>query len=185
MENLLYIPVILWLAIISWFDLRKSEIPHSAWVVIPLGLAILYRAVLGTWSLVLLALIIAAASERAVLSRLLRLDVIMHVRSWIPFLIPALWWSFPNHPYTSLSILAFWIAWEFGWWGGADATVAICLFLILPAPTLLFAFVLVHLITVFILTVRSLLLGKSLHLHRIPGLPLLFISTITILLFKV
>lgn len=170
--------VILWLMVISWFDLRKSEIPHSAWVVIPLGMAILCRAVLGTWSLVLLALIIAAASERVFISRLLRLDVFLHVRSWIPLLISTLWWSFPIHPFASLSILAFWIAWEFGWWGGADATAAICLFLILPASTMMASFVLVHLVIVAILAVRSLIVERRLRLHRLPGLLLLFIAAV-------
>ena len=35
--------VVSWLIIISWFDLRKSEIPHSGWVNIPLIAAIISR----------------------------------------------------------------------------------------------------------------------------------------------
>ena len=28
--------IVAWLGIISWFDIRKNEIPRSAWVIIPL-----------------------------------------------------------------------------------------------------------------------------------------------------
>ena len=48
--------VVSWLIIISWFDLRKSEIPHSGWVIIPLIAAIIYRTFLGDFSLVALTI---------------------------------------------------------------------------------------------------------------------------------
>jgi len=178
MDTVILIPVLLWLVLVSWFDIRKSEVPHSTWVIIPLFLAIIYQGVLGNWSLVLFAILISLISERQFLARFTRAIPIMSVRTWLPILIVSLLWSVQSFPIATLSILAFWIAWEFGWWGGADATTAICLFLLLPAAGLLFGFVLVHLITVLTLAVHSWITTKKFQIHRVPGLPLLLLSII-------
>lgn len=176
MDLLIFIPVLIWLGIISWFDLRKSEIPHSAWVIVPLCLSIFYRIALGTWSLVVLALLIAAISERAAIARYCRFSLFDQIKIWIPFLIPVLWWSIQLFPIATLAILVFWVAWELGWWGGADATTAIALFLLRPSTELFFLFSLIHLGTVTILSIFSLATERRLKLHRLPGLPLLFLS---------
>jgi hypothetical protein len=180
MDTAILIPVLLWLGVVSWFDIREHEIPHSAWVIIPLVLAIIYQGVLENWSLVLFAVLISLISERQFLARFTRAIPIMSVRTWLPILIVSLLWSVQSFPIATLSILAFWIAWEFGWWGGADATTAICLFLLLPAAGLLFGFVLVHLITVLTLAVHSWITTKKFQIHRVPGLPLLLISTLVV-----
>lgn len=178
MDTAILIPVLLWLGVVSWFDIREHEIPHSAWVIIPLVLAIIYQGVLGNWSLVLFAVLISLISERLFLSRYPRVMPFMSVRTWLPILIVSLLWSAQSFPVATLSIFAFWVAWEFGWWGGADATAAICLFLLLPAAGLLFGFVLVHLITVLTLAMHYWITTKKFQLHRVPGLPLLLISTL-------
>jgi hypothetical protein len=51
MDTAILIPVLLWLGVVSWFDIREHEIPHSAWVIIPLVLAIIYRVYweIGHW----------------------------------------------------------------------------------------------------------------------------------------
>lgn len=178
MEHLIIIPVLLWLAIISWFDLRKNEIPHSAWVIVPFCLSILYRVTLGTWSLILLAVLIAAISERAMIAKYCRFSLLSQIKTWIPFLILILWWTIQLFPIAGLAILAFWVAWELGWWGGADATTAITLFLLWPTAELFFLFSLIHLGTVTILSTFSLVTERRLKLHRLPGLPLLFLSVL-------
>jgi len=178
MDTAILIPVLLWLGVVSWFDIREHEIPHSAWVIIPLVLAIIYQGVLENWSLVLFAVLISLISERLFLSRYPRVMPFMSVRTWLPILIISLLWSAQSFPVATLSIFAFWVAWEFGWWGGADATAAICLFLLLPAAGLLFGFVLVHLITVLTLAVHSWITTKKFQIHRVAGLPLLLISTL-------
>lgn len=180
MDTAILIPVLLWLGVVSWFDIREHEIPHSAWVIIPLVLAIIYQGVLENWSLVLFAVLISLISERLFLSRYPRVMPFMSVRTWLPILIISLLWSAQSFPVATLSIFAFWVAWEFGWWGGADATAAICLFLLLPAAGLLFGFVLVHLITVLTLAVHSWITTKKFQIHRVPGLPLLLISTLVV-----
>lgn len=184
MDTAILIPVLLWLGVVSWFDIREHEIPHSAWVIIPLVLAIIYQGVLENWSLVLFAVLISLISERLFLSRYPRVMPFMSVRTWLPILIVSLLWSAQSFPVATLSIFAFWVAWEFGWWGGADATAAICLFLLLPAAGLLFGFVLVHLITVLTLAVHSWITTKKFQIHRVPGLPLLLISTLVVAYFS-
>ena len=64
MDWIIFILVVVWLGIVSWFDIRKSEIPHSAWVIIPLIGACFYRTWQGNWVLVLLTILVAAVSER-------------------------------------------------------------------------------------------------------------------------
>lgn len=156
------------------------EIPHSAWVIVPLVLAIVYQGVLGKWPLVLFTLLISIISERQLLARFPRFMVYARVRVWLPILIASLLWSVQSFPLATLSIFSFWIAWELGWWGGADATTAICLFLVFPTSSLLLCFILIHAITVICLGIYSLLKEKRLRLHKIPGLPLLLLSTLMI-----
>lgn len=176
MDLLIFIPVLIWLAIISWFDLRKSEIPHSAWVIVPFCLSILYRVASGTWSLVLLAVLIASISERALIAKYSRFSLIGQIKAWIPLLLPIVWCSIQFFPIATLAILAFWVAWELGWWGGADATTGITLFLIWPTVELFMLFGLVNLGAVIILSFFSIIREKRLKLHHLPGLPLLFLS---------
>lgn len=184
MDWIIFGIAVTWLAAVSWFDLRKSEVPHSAWVVIPLVLAIVYQGVLGKWPLVLFTLLISIISERQLLTRFPRFMAYTRVRFWIPILLALLLWSVQSFPLATLSIFAFWVAWELGWWGGADATAAICLFLVFPASSLLLSFILIHAITVICLAIYSLLKEKRLRLHKLPGLPLLLLSTLLINAFS-
>jgi len=78
--------VVTWLGIVSWFDIRKSEIPHSAWVVIPLIGAGLYRIWQGDWTLVLLAAVVAAVSERDRISQAFGWEELSRIITWLPLL---------------------------------------------------------------------------------------------------
>jgi hypothetical protein len=171
--------VVAWLGIISWFDIRKSEIPHSFWVILPLIGACAFQAWQGDWRLVLLAVLVAAISERERLSLLLHKEEIGKILPWIPLLLLGLFCAVQFSPIAALAILGFWIAWELKWWGGADAVAALTLILIYPKITFILAFLGVHLIAALGLTVSSLLKSKSVKLHQIPGLPLLFLAVLS------
>ena len=79
--------VILWLAVVSWFDLRKGEVPPSLWVIIPLALAGAYRAWQGGWQLVVLTGLVALISERERISKRFGFEEIGRVLTWLPFLL--------------------------------------------------------------------------------------------------
>ena len=70
MDWIIFAVVVIWLGIISWFDIRKSEIPHSAWVVIPMIAVGVFRIWQGGWALVLLTVFVVVVSERERISTL-------------------------------------------------------------------------------------------------------------------
>ena len=178
MDWIIFILVVAWLGIVSWFDIRKSEIPHSAWVIIPLIGACFYRTWQGNWALVLLTILVAAVSERERISHLFGWEEIGKMVTWFPLLFLGIYLSIQTSPFAALAIIGFWAAWELKWWGGADAVSAITLNLINPNTTYILAFLVVHVIAMLVLTFISLVKSKSVKLHQIPGLPLLFLSVI-------
>lgn len=170
--------IVAWLGIISWFDIRKNEIPHSAWVIIPLIGACFYRAWQGNWALVLLTILVAFVSERERISHLFGWEEIGKMVTWFPLLFLGVYLSVQTSPFAALAIIGFWAAWELKWWGGADAVAAITLILIYPGLTFILAFLSVHIIVTIGLFGRSLMKEKSVKMHRIPGLPLLLLATV-------
>ena len=174
--------VVTWLGIVSWFDIRKNEIPHSGWVIIPLIGACFYRAWQGDWALVLLSVIIAAVSERERLSRIVRREDIGRIITWVPLLFLGVYLSIQVSPFAALAIIGFWVAWELEWWGGADALAAMIIILIYPELSFIMAFLVVHGIVTIGLAIGSLLKEKKIELHKIPGLPLLLMA---VLLFQI
>ena len=86
MDWILFGLVVTWLGIVSWFDIRKNEIPHSAWVVIPLIGAAVYRILQGDWILVLLACVVAAVSERNRISQAFGWEELSRIIAWLPLL---------------------------------------------------------------------------------------------------
>ena len=180
MDWIIFGLVVTWLGIVSWFDIRKSEIPHSAWVVIPLIGAGLYRIWQGDWALVLLAVLVAAVSERDRISQAFGWEELSRIITWLPLLFLGGFLSIQSSPLSALAIIAFWAAWELMWWGGADAVAAIAIILIYPEIAFILAFLSVHAITAIMLTIRSLIKEKTARLHRIPGLPLILIAVISL-----
>ena len=132
MDWIIFVFVVTWLGIVSWFDIRKNEIPHSAWVVIPLIGAGLYRIWQGDWTLVLLAAVVAAVSERDRISQAFGWEELSRIITWLPLLFLGGFLSIQSSPLSALAIIAFWAAWELMWWGGADAVAAIAIILIYP-----------------------------------------------------
>ena len=180
MNWIIFSLVIIWLGIISWFDIRKNEIPHSAWVIIPLLGAGVYQVWQGDWEFVLLATLIAAVSERERISQIIGWKEIVRMNTWFPLLFLGAILSIQASPITALSIIGFWAAWELKWWGGADAVAAIILLLIYPGINFIIVFLVVHVITTIGLAIRSLIKENTIRLHKIPGLPLLFLTVIPI-----
>ena len=180
MDWIIFGLVVTWLGTVSWFDIRKSEIPHSAWVVIPLIGAGLYRIWQGDWTLVLLAAVVAAVSERYRISQAFGWEELSRIITWLPLLFLGAFLSIQSSPLAALAIIGFWAAWELKWWGGADAVAAISIILIYPKITFILAFLIVHVIATVMLTIRSLIKEKTAHLHRIPGLPLILIAVISL-----
>lgn len=169
--------IFLWLTLVSWFDLRKREVPHTAWVVIPLICAAIYQAVTGDWHLSFLSGMVALASERQCLAKLseLRVDTIFF---WIPWLLASLYAAASSNPVGAIAIVAFWAAWELHCWGGADAVTAITLALIWPDIGLVIAVLVVHAFVAMIAGLVSLMRERKLRVHEFPGLPLLLLSAV-------
>jgi len=185
MDWIIFGLVAAWLGIVSWFDIRKNEIPHSAWVTIPLIGACGFRTWLGGWSLVLLAILVAAVSERERISQLFGWEEIKRIFTWFPLLFLCVYFSIQVSPFAALSIIGFWVAWELKWWGGADAVSAITTCLVWPCEFFVLAFLAVHGIAAIVLTTRSLIKNRTVKFHRIPGLPLILISVLLVQILQI
>jgi hypothetical protein len=179
MDWIIFGLVVVWLGIISWFDIRKNEIPHSVWVIIPLIGACFYRTWQGNWALVLLTILVAAVSERERISQLFGWEEIGKMITWFPLLFLGVYLSIQTSPFAALAIIGFWVAWELKCWGGADAVAALTIILIYPEVTFILAFLGIHVIAALGLAIRSLLKSKSVKLHKIPGLPLLLLAILS------
>jgi hypothetical protein len=180
MDWIIFGLVVVWLAMVSWFDIRKSEIPHSAWVIIPIILASAYRIWQGGWPLVLLTAFVVVVSERERISILFQMDELGRIITWFPLLFLGAFFAVQISPIATLAIIGFWAAWELKWWGGADATAAITLILIYPELIFIVAFLGVHVFVTIGLAIRSLMKEKSIQLHKVPGLPLLLLAVVSL-----
>ena len=178
MDWIIFGLVVTWLGIVSWFDIRESEIPHSAWVVIPLIGAGLYRIWQGDWTLVLLAAVVAAVSERYRISKAFGWEELSRIITWFPLLFLGAFLSIQSSPLSALAIIGFWAAWELKWWGGADAVSAITICLIWPGIFFIMSFLVIHLIVVIALGLVSMVREQKIKLHRLPGLPILLASVL-------
>ena len=176
--------VTIWLTAVSWFDLRKGEVTHSAWVIVPLVVAGAYRTWQGDWQLVVLAGLVALISERERISKLFRFEEIGRVLTWLPLLLLALFWSVQNDPISAFSIVGFWVAWELGWWGGADAVSAIALCLVWPGSEFFLAFFGCHAIVAIGLLAFTYKTERKVRLHRWPGLPIMLMAVICMQIFQ-
>ena len=182
MELWVLIIVLIWLGIVSWFDLRTREVPHMAWVVVPFLGAMIYQIALGGWRLAFLAVVVALVSERQRLAKLTELNIDT-IFFWVPFLFAGLYLAGSFNPVGAISIVGFWIAWELRCWGGADAVASIALVLIWPELSIVLALLVVHLLVALVATGVSLLKEKKLSFHQMPGLPLLLFSVVLRALF--
>lgn len=149
--------ILVWLAPLAVYDLRRSTVPHIAWVAGPGALAMGYAIWHGDWSLAVMGIVGLLASERHHLPK--------GWRKWI------FWWGLittlglitftnPESLPGALAVIGFWLCFEAGWWAGADALVAMTLALVWPDTLLLAAMAGAHL-GLSALRPTSLPLGRS------------------------
>lgn len=175
--------VLIWLGIISYFDLRKREIPHSAWVVLPWLAVMMLRLLQGGWQMVLLSAMVALVSERKRFAELTKLPL-DGWSIWIPPLFLFTYWALITNPVGALSILGFWLAWELRAWGGADAVASIALVLLWPELAFVIALLGVHLAAALASTAYGLIRDKRWQLHSLPGLPLILATVLAFLAMR-
>lgn len=178
MESAIFGGVTAWLAVLSWCDLRKGEVPHSLWVAAPLALAGAYRAGQGGWPLALLAGLLALASERERIASGLRLAEAGRLLTWAPLLFLGLLWAAQANALIAFSLLGFWAAWELGWWGGADAACALTLFLIWPETRFFLAFFGCHALVALGALGVTWARRRTVTIHRLPGLPIMLCAVV-------
>lgn len=172
---IIYIPVLIWLGILSWYDIKIRGIPHSAWVIIPLILAGIYRIRMGGWQLVILIGLIVAVSEREWIAIKIRWGGITSIFGWVPILTVVFCMAAPISPIGVMAILGFWLAWELKWWGGADAVVGIIIMSIWPYGVTMVCLTISNLVN-FIWD-RFIYNPKNPKIPSVPGIPI-FLSTI-------
>ena len=178
MDTVVLILALLWLGLVSWFDLRTKQIPHSAWVIVPLVVAILYRIAYSGWELVVLTSLVAFASERKRLAQASSIELFSSLFMWLPLVGVSFLRAGAVNPLASVAILFFWIAWELRVWGGADAVASITLMLLWPDMKLVVALLGVHLVAALVVTIGTLIRERRWKLHAIPGLPLLLLTVL-------
>ncbi len=178
METVILILALLWLGLVSWFDLRTKQVPHSAWIIVPLVVAILYRIAYSSWELIVLTILVAFASERKRLAQASGIALFSSVYMWLPLVCVSFLRAGAVNPLAAVAILSFWIAWELHIWGGADAVAAITLMLLWPDMKLVVALLGVHLAAAFVVTISTLIRERRWKLHAIPGLPLLLMTVL-------
>lgn len=172
------VPALIWLAIISWFDLRTRQIPHTAWAVIPFLFGLAFRIVNGGWAISLLSISVVMASERNDLGRFRYLSNLGSIYPCIPMIGCLGYLAGESNLPATLAILGFWISWELRFWGGADALVSITLILFWPDAPLLISFILANFLVAIVATLISLIRERKLRTHQIPGIPILLLSVI-------
>jgi hypothetical protein len=122
-------PVLLWLAILSYFDWKTCQVPQIAWVFLPHLAASTYRVLSGEWALAALASVTILASERGRLPAKWRRAGTTLVA---PVIILLIWMGGIPLETISLAMVGFWLVWELHAWGGADTLTAIVLLLLWP-----------------------------------------------------
>ncbi|MCC7359924.1 MAG: hypothetical protein IT317_10630 [Anaerolineales bacterium] len=195
--NLLELAVLIWLAPLALYDLRRKEVPHMACVAVPCLAAIVYSLAGGIWQLSAAAAIAVVASERSFVR-----DV--RVRRWLFSVALAvaclLVLDSGEAAPGAIGVIGFWLAFELGWWAGADAVVAITLALLWPGVELLVAIAAAHLgIMVILWLARKLRVvceriqggQSSMHLQSnagpgttLPGLPIITLAVVLLFLAR-
>jgi hypothetical protein len=171
-------PTLIWLAAISWFDLRTRQIPHSAWVAIPFLLGIAFRVLQGGWELAILSILTVIVSERKFISKFRYLHSLEGIFLWVPIIALAATNACTRSLTPTLAVIGFWVAWELQIWGGADAMVSMTLIQIWPDGDLLVSFFLANLLVALVATGVSLVRERKFRIHEFPGLPILLITMI-------
>jgi len=151
---------LLWLAPLAVYDLKKKAVPHIAVVAVPCFIAAIFATLRGDDTLAVMALAALYASERPNYLRLKRPALVLAIIALSALTLAGRVESLPG----ALAIFAFWIAYEIGWWAGADALAAMTLALLWPDILLIVALGVAHFVAaavLFILRRRPLMVTSS------------------------
>jgi hypothetical protein len=174
---LMMIPVLTWLAILSYFDIKTRRVPHIAWILIPFLVVWISQIILGRWAMAALSATVIMVSERKHIAIKWQKSLSALALPMIVILI-----GFADTPciIISLAIIGFWLAWELHGWGGADAMIAITLVILWPDVLWLVLLLGVNLIAVLVTYVKK----PSFEIAKqfLPGIPLITGATIIFIL---
>jgi hypothetical protein len=170
-EHWLAIMVIVWLAPLAAYDLRFREVPHMACVAVPCAAGMVYSFATGAWPVGVIALMAVAASERRALQNA---DIGRWAFGGALIQGGALALASGEDVPGAFAVLGFWLAYEVGWWAGADALAAMTLALLWPDVRLLVALGVAHMaIAVVVHATRRL---SQTPASASPGLPALLLA---------
>ena len=178
-ETLLTGTAFIWLTSLALYDMRHRAVPHIAWVAMPCAAAGLVSIWRKDWPLTLAAMVVVALSERG------RLPI-----GWRKPTLAAgglalagvLLLMRPETAPGGLALVGFWLAYELGWWAGADALAAMTLALFWPELSLLLAMAVAHL-GLSLWQRRKLPRLRALRPHELemlgqPGMPALALTVV-------
>lgn len=184
-----------WLVPLAVYDLQRKEVPHMACVGVPCLAAMVYAVATGTWQVSVVGALAVAASEReAFRSRRARRWLLVATLLIICPLVLASGEAAPG----AIAVLGFWLAYELGWWAGADTLAAIALAMLWPSIWLLVTLAGAHLaVWLVVWLARNLRASprrvenghRYMHLRpntsygtAIPGLPVIALTVILLFL---
>lgn len=163
-----------WLIPLAVYDLKNREVPHIAFVAVPCLLVALTAILRGDWTLAAMAALSVAASERHHLpEQFRRVAFILALVACTGLLIVTPFESLPG----AIALIGFCVAYELGWWAGADTLAAMALALLWPDIRLLAALAASHIVVALMMKRASLpfiprrLKPDELQVFGAPGLP--------------
>jgi hypothetical protein len=164
---------LVWLAPLALYDLRHHAVPHQAFVAIPCLAAMAAALQHGEWALALTTALVVAASERRWLGR----PRGERLAGGLAYgLAASVALTSGNVAAGAIAVLGFGLAYELGWWAGADALVAITLALLWPGVQLLAAFGVAHLLAAAGLRAMRLWWPQLAWSTPVPGLPVIWLA---------
>lgn len=175
--------VLVWLIPLAAYDLQRKEVPHMACVGVPCLAAMVYGVAVGAWQVSVVAALVVAASERhAIRSRQARRWLLVATLLIVCLLVFASGEAAPG----AIAVLGFWLAYELGWWAGADAMTAITLALLWPDIRLLVVLSLAHLSVAGVrLGVRWLTKqAPTAGMSQVSGIPVIGLAVVLLLLWR-
>ena len=169
--------VLFWLAPLALYDMQRQEVPHMACVAMPCAAAVVYALSVGAWQLGAVAGLAVAASERHAI-RDARKERLIFILA-LPLACIAALASGEAAP-GAIAVLGFWLAYELGWWAGADAIVAITLAILWPDIRWLVALGAAHLGAAICLHMLRWWRVRSAGSSRspVPGLPVICLAAL-------
>jgi Flp pilus assembly protein protease CpaA len=169
---------LIWLVIVSIFDIRERKVPHLLWTAIPFLLAAVYRLFSGhVQMIVLAAALMVAASERHQLKNRAVEWILM-----IVVLVVIIWLLVTQETSIAIGIAGifiFWLSWEIHWIGGADAMALITCVLLWPGVVFLVAYLIAGLIWSLGVRLKE---GEWRRGHWVPGLAIVATAAVIYLL---